>query len=754
MSLSANQLVNLFKKNLTFKEITSSICYSISTVLKVDSCAIFTIERHNLYTLEASTLNPLLSRLIHLNIDSDALGKVVKTKEALLIKDITQHSSQSILQSLSIKKLHCIFTAPIIHQGKVIGLISIQNKKINSLNETIQAELITICANISSLFKKEHDKEEVNEKIETSLSHKSTVVFSGTGLTSGACIGTAIATYNVIDISSIPDKKCQSTSEVKDFQNAVDKVNLDLKAMAKTIESIASKDESALFDAYTQIIFSDTFYNDIIKQIKSGIWVQSAIKKTVSRLVATFQTTNDAYLRERASDLKDIAKRILIQLSKTSQKKCNFPTQTILIAQEITPSMLAEVPKGHLKAIISENGTENSHVAILARAIGIPFIIGFESLPISYLDHKEIIVDASTGKVYIHPNKGLLKAYKRLLRYEQHILIKLRENLHLPSETKDNHHIQIQANVGLVADLDNAMRNHAEGIGLYRTEIPFMTRDNFPSEEEQRIIYSQFMNSYPNHSVTIRILDIGADKSLPYFSIREENPALGWRGIRILLDQEDLFLIQVRAMIRASIKYNNLKILLPMITETKEIRKAIKLIKYAYNELASENYKIQMPKIGIMLEVPAMVYQINDIAKDINFISIGSNDLTQYFMAIDRNNQKVAHIYNQLHPAMIKLFNEITKITNQHMIQLSICGEIASNPIAIPLLIGLGIKTLSMNSISIPQTKWIIRNIDYSDCVSLTREVLTLSDPDALKVKLVNFFHHNKLNEVIRINTK
>ena len=751
MSLCQNQL-NLFQKNSSLKEITTKLSFNIKSELKVNSCTIFILEKYNVYTLETSTLNPLLSRLIHLNIDTDAIGKVVKTKEAQLIKNSKTYAIPSILQSLSTNSLCCIYTAPIIQQGNVIGLISIQNIRENSINESTQTALTTICANISSSFKKELDKEEVNEKIETALPQKSTIVFSGKGVTPGASIGIAIAAYNIVDIDSIPNKLTQNDHEVSEFTSAVKNVSIELKAMAKTIESAASKDESALFEAYTQIMFSDRFYNAIIKQIDSGIWVQSAIKNTVNKLVATFQTTNDAYLKERASDLKDIARRILLQLSKKPQK-CNFPINTILISHEITPSMLAEVPKGHLKAIISENGTENSHAAILARAIGIPFILGFESLPISYLDRKEIIVDASIGKIYIHPSTGLLKAYKRLLKHEQSILSKLQTVTHLPSETIDHKFISIQANVGLVADLDNALKNNAKGIGLYRTEIPFMTRDNFPSEEEQRIIYTQFMHSYPNDLVTIRILDVGADKSLPYFSIQEENPALGWRGIRIMLDQEDLFLTQIRAMIRASEKYNNLKILLPMITEVKEVRKAIKLIKYAYKELSNENYSINMPKIGVMIEVPAIVFQLESIIKDIDFISIGSNDLTQYLMAIDRNNQKVSNLYNQLHPSMIQIFKKIADIANTYNVDLSICGEIATNPIAIPLLLGLGIATLSMNSISIPQAKWIIRHIYYSDCQALAIEVLQLSESKDIEKKLIHFFNSNQLHNTILINT-
>lgn len=753
---SWQQQLNIFNTHNTLPEIVKELSHSIQKKLDVDACSIFTLEKDNIYNLDATTLTPLLGGLIHINIDSDAVGSIVKRKEALLIKNLYKDKNRpnTILQSFTKQKLYTFFGVPIIYKSSVIGVVIIQTAKVNAINESTQAALVTLCTNISEPFETALGKEEVEEKIEVAAPKNEMVSFDGKGLTTGATIGKAIARYNIFDIDSIPDKKNQSDDEVTEFKEAVKIVKKDLMEMAKTIESLATKEESALFTAYAQIIMSNRFYHAIIEQIGSDVWVQTAIKKVVKKQVAVFQDMDDPYLRERASDLRDIAKRILLQLQKKTPAKRNYPSNTILVAQEITPSMFADVPKGRLKAIVSERGTENSHVAILARAIGIPFVIGVQSLPISYLDGKEIIVDAYVGKIYVTPGKGLIKAYQRLLKREEEMLSQLKDTVLLPCFTADDKPITLQANVGLVADLDIALENNAQGIGLYRTEIPFMIREKFPSEEEQRIIYNQFLHAFPDQTVTLRTLDIGADKSLPYFYVKEDNPALGWRGIRMMLDQQDLFLTQIRAMLRASEKYHNLKILLPMITEVDEITITTTLVQRAHQELLEEGFTIQMPKIGVMVEVPSIIYQLPAVLKLVDFISVGSNDLTQYLLAIDRNNQKVAAQYDQLHPAVIQALQHINQLVGDTYEDISICGEMASNPLAIPLLVGMGFTTLSMNAINILKAKWIIKHLSYTQCQKLAQHILTLTNKEEIHQHLSDFLIENELGGMIRVGNR
>ncbi len=312
-------------------------------------------------------------------------------------------------------------------------------------------------------------------------------------------------------------------------------------------------------------------------------------------------------------------------------------------------------------------------------------------------------------------------------------LVSLRDK---PAETSDSYRVSLQVNTGLAMDAGLSMSVGAEGVGLYRSEVPFMSRDRFPSEDEQTIIYRQTLKAFAPRQVTMRTLDIGGDKLLSYFPIEEDNPYLGWRGIRITLDHPDVFLVQVRAMMRASEELNNLRIMLPMITNLSEIEEASYLIEQAFEELLEEEYHIEKPKIGVMIEIPAAAYLAREMAKRVDFISVGSNDLTQYLLAVDRNNARVATLYDSLHPAMLRVLLKIVEGGHGAGVEVSICGEMASDPLAVILLIAMGFDTLSMNSASLPRIKWIIRNFAIANARKILAEVLEFEHPAEIRLHL------------------
>ncbi|MFZ4077713.1 MAG: putative PEP-binding protein, partial [Legionellaceae bacterium] len=348
------------------------------------------------------------------------------------------------------------------------------------------------------------------------------------------------------------------------------------------------------------------------------------------------------------------------------------------------------------------------------------------------------------------PPKILLSEYKQLAQEEDELnqsLISLREK---PAETSDSHRISLQVNMGLAMDAGLSMSVGAEGVGLYRSEIPFMSRDCFPSEDEQYIIYRQLLKAFSPRKVTMRTLDIGGDKILPYFPIEEENPYLGWRGLRITLDHPDVFLLQARAMMRASQDLNNLKILLPMVTTLHEVDEAIYLIDQAYHELIEEHHTIQKPEVGVMIEVPAAVYQARELAKRVDFLSVGSNDLTQYMLAVDRNNARVAGLYDALHPAMLQTLLKIVEGGHAAGVEVSICGEMASDPYAVILLLAMGFDTLSMNSTSLPRIKWVIRSFSMANARRILADVLELEHASDIRLHLQKALEREGLGGLIR----
>lgn len=719
-------------------------------ILNVGACSIFISDREGkVYTLSASTLIPAIkSGMIYIDVEDDLLGQVSLREEALIISDISKISKYTVLRTLSRSRFKSLLAAPVIHRGEVIAIIALQLTDGNKITENLQTDVATLCANLSLPLNRAINIEGVSERIEEQP--ENSMRFDGISANDGVQKGTAVARYNITDIEKIPDKPSQAEDEEKLFINAVEDVKESLKDMLQRVTLLTGKQEAQLFEAYLQMIDSSRFYDAIINYIRQGVWLQSAIKRVVIEQAKIFEQMSEPYLVERASDIRDLGKRILLALENKNLKQSHYSIDTILVASEVTASMIAETPKGQLKAIISEHGSSYSHAAILARALSIPFVTGIKALPVGFIDGKEVIVDAYVGRIYIQPGKRLKVAYDRLIKYESQKAAELQAIKGLPSMTLDGFKVALKANVGLIADLDMALNQGASGIGLYRSEVPFIIRERFPSENEQRIIYQQILSAFPEQPAVLRILDVGADKTLPYFYREEQNPALGWRGIRMLLDQSNLFLMQTRAMLKASLNHNNLHILLPMISNSEEIEESKLLIRQAYKEVVKEGFKINKPSVGIMIEVPSAVILSEQLMKMVDFVSIGSNDLAQYILAVDRTNEKVANLYNQLHPAVIRILYYLVKVAKKQHKTISLCGELGGNALATALLVGMGFDSLSMNASTLLKVKQVIRSVTRQQCRNVLKQVLKLTTSDEVHRYLENFLIENDLGGLIR----
>lgn len=413
-----------------------------------------------------------------------------------------------------------------------------------------------------------------------------------------------------------------------------------------------------------------------------------------------------------------------------------YPERTILVGEEITATMLAEVPRERLVAVVSASGSRSSHVAILARAMGVPSVVGADDLPVGRMDGRALIVDGYRGRVYLNPSEAVRSEYTRLAREEAELVAGLQGLRDLPAETPDGVRLPLYVNSGLISDVSTSLANGAEGIGLYRTEFPFMIRDRFPGEEEQRRIYRQVLEAFAPRPVVLRTLDVGGDKPLSYFPITEDNPFLGWRGIRITLDHPEIFMVQLRAMLHASAGLDNLRLLLPMVSQLAEVDEAKRLVERAYRELREKGENVVMPPLGVMVEVPSAVYQAEAIARRVDFLSIGSNDLTQYLLAVDRNNSRVAGLYDALHPAVLQAINNVVTAGHAQGKPVGICGEMAGDPVAAILLLGMGVDNLSMSVASLPRVKWALRNFTQQQARGLLSVALACEGADAVRLHL------------------
>jgi phosphotransferase system enzyme I (PtsP) len=457
-------------------------------------------------------------------------------------------------------------------------------------------------------------------------------------------------------------------------------------------------------------------------------WAPGALRQTIEEHARVFDAMDDPYLRERAADIRDLGRRVLLHLLQESPASVVYPHQTILVGDEVSAMQLAEVPQERLVGVISAKGSSSSHVAILARALGVPAVMGITDLPVTRLDGKNLIVDGYQGRIYIAPQQAVIDEYQRLADEERALGEELMGLSGMPAESLDGFHIPLYLNTGLLSDMSLFGVQEAEGIGLYRTEFPFMIRDRFPGEDTQYANYRKVLETFAPRPVVLRTLDIGGDKPLPYFPVDESNPFLGWRGVRISLDHPEIFLTQVRAMLRANSGLGNLHIMLPMVSTVGEVEELLELIKRAYRELVAEGYDITMPKTGVMIEVPAAVYKSAAIAKRVDFISVGTNDLTQYLLAVDRNNPRVAGIYNDLHPALLQALRQIVEGARQYNCPVGVCGEMAGNPTAAPLLLALGVDSLSMSAGSLLRVKRTIRTLRRKDAETWLQNALQMDN--------------------------
>jgi len=376
--------------------------------------------------------------------------------------------------------------------------------------------------------------------------------------------------------------------------------------------------------------------------------------------------------------------------------------------------------------------------------------MGVKDLPVGRLEGQTLIADGYRGDVYVNPTPLLRDEFVRLQVEESELVEGLKEIAGLPSVTPDGVVVPLYLNTGLISETEPAAYSHCDGVGLYRTEIPFLIREKFPGEEEQLRIYRQSLEAFAPRPVTLRTLDIGGDKMLPYFPVYEDNPFLGWRGIRITLDHPEIFLTQLRAMLRASVGLDNLNILLPMVSTTTELDLAITFINQAINELIEEGEKIHRPPIGVMIEVPSAVYQIRAMAKRVDFFSIGTNDLTQYLLAVDRNNPRVANLYQSLHPAVLRAVQQVVGDAHQLGKPVSVCGEMAGDPAAVLALLGLGVDSLSMSVSSLPRVKWVIRSFSQQEARELLEQVWAIDDPAAIRALYNGVLEQGGLGGLVR----
>lgn len=735
-----------------FPEALDIMVKRIANALATQACSIFLLDRqHGEYVLVATQgLNKNAISKVRVPINKGLIGLVGEREEPINIDDATQHPRFLHVAEIQEDVYRAFLGTPIIYHRRVLGVLIAQQEEPRKYDEAEEAFLVTLATQLAAIISHAEATGELNSLL-LSSKEKHESVYSGVPGAPGISMGIGVIVYVPSDLDAVPDRLPEDISEeISLLEHAFSCVREDLRLLSERLYPSLPMEERALFDVYQRILDSSELGKEVSEKIEAGNWAPGALREVIQFHVRRLETLDNEYMRERAEDIKDLGSRILAYLQKNDRAAPQYKEKTILIGESISATDLAEVPEGCLAGVISTKGSSSSHVAILARAMSVPTVMGVGDAPISDWQDKEIVVDGYFGQIYISPTETIRSEFQRLMEEEHLLDEKLEEIRDLPAISSDGYQVSLLVNTGLGADISISLAAGAEGVGLYRTEIPFLMRDRFPSGEEQRMIYRQLLASFAPRPVIMRTLDVGGDKPLPYFPIKEDNPFLGWRGIRITLDHPEIFLSQIRAMLRASEGLNNMRIMLPMISDVSEVDEAVRLIRRAHTEVTDEGFSIKMPQIGVMVEVPSAVYQARALAKRVDFLSVGTNDLTQYILAVDRNNPRVASLYDSLHPAVLRALIQVVENGHQEGKHVSICGEMSGDPAAAILLLAMGFDSLSMNASSIGRIKWIVRHFTKKKAAKLLQEVLSMESAVVIRSHMELALERAGLGNLIR----
>ncbi|UXR78955.1 MULTISPECIES: phosphoenolpyruvate--protein phosphotransferase [unclassified Staphylococcus] len=555
--------------------------------------------------------------------------------------------------------------------------------------------------------------------------------------------GVAIAkAYMLVepDLSYSQETTEDPSGEVQKFNNALNNAKIELTKIRNNAEEQLGPDKAAIFDAHLLVLDDPELINPIESMIKDDkASAPHALTAVTQNFITIFESMDNEYMKERAADIRDVSKRVLAHILGVELPNPSIIDESVVIvAHDLTPSDTAQLNKQYVQGFVTNIGGRTSHSAIMSRSLEIPAVVGTKTITESVKQGDMIIVDGLTGDVIINPSQDEVRAYqqKRDMYFEDREALKqLRDE---PSTTIDGKHVELAANIGTPNDLEGVKNNGAEGIGLYRTEFLYMGRDNMPTEDEQFEAYKKVLEEMDGKRVVVRTLDIGGDKELPYLNLPEEmNPFLGYRAIRLCLDQPDIFRPQLRALLRASV-YGKLNIMFPMVATVQEFRDAKALLLEEKENLKNEGVEVSDDiELGIMVEIPSTAALADIFAKEVDFFSIGTNDLIQYTMAADRMSERVSYLYQPYNPSILRLVKQVIDASHKEGKWTGMCGEMAGDETAIPLLLGLGLDEFSMSATSILKARRQIKGLSTTEMTQLADRAMNCATVDEV-ITLVN----------------
>lgn len=721
--------------------LVTDICLAMDT----EVCSVYLADhdRRCYYLMATKGLKKPRGRTITLAFDEGIVGLVGRLAEPINLADAQKHPSFKYVPAVKEERFRAFLGVPIIQRRQLLGVLVVQQREHRQFDESEESFLVTLATQMAGILSQSQLAALFGQYRQTRI--RALPASPGVAIAEGWMDSTLPLMEQVSEASTL-----DTISERERLTAALEEASNEFRRYSKRFAAGAQKETAAIFDLYSHLLTDARLRRELYGEVDKGSVAEWAVKKVVEKFAEQFASLTDGYLKERAGDLRSLGQRLLFHLDDNIQSPNTWPERFILVADELSATTLAELPQSRLAGVVVRDGAANSHAAIMVRALGIPTVMGADIQP-SVLHRRTLIVDGYRGELLVDPETVLLQEYQRLISEENELSRLAEDDVDSPAALKSGERVQVMLNAGLSPEHEEKLGSRIDGIGLYRTEIPFMLQSGFPSEEEQVAQYQGMLQMFNEKPVTLRTLDVGADKQLPYMPISEENPCLGWRGIRITLDQPEIFLVQVRAMLRANAASGNLSILLPMITSIDEVDEARRLIDRAGREVEEVlGYELPKPRLGIMVEVPSMVFMLGHLASRVDFISVGTNDLTQYLLAVDRNNTRVASLYDSLHPAMLRTLQLIAAETERYGIDLCLCGEMAGDPMCVALLVGMGYRHLSMNGRSVARVKYLLRHITLEEVQLLAQRSLEAQLATEVRHQVASFMERRGMGGLIR----
>ncbi len=737
MEVSYQRLLQEVSVASNLSEMSDIIARRVKEALGLDAFAVYLIDN------DASEYVPMGSagivgscgRLERLDRHTGLLGLVDERKELVTLTGPAAHPPEHPLIAEDHAPFEAFVGMPLVHLQRVIGLLIGWKKAPRKFEPNELTFIVTVASLLASTVGDAIATDEVEHLLRGVPRERDFV--EGAAAAPGLTVGIATVLKPTARPTVIAGARVEDASvEEAALRAAIAAACRELESDGNRLAVALAGDARELVDAHLFLLRDDVLLTDTVQRIRAGSSASWAWQETISHHVRAFERMADAAFRAKADDIRELGQRVLPKLESGQSEARTHPERCILVADRVSITDIAAVPAGYLAGIVCRHGSALSHMAILARALGVPAVVRLGALPSSLIDGCTMAIDGDLGRVYVNPSPATVDFFEKARAERSARTEAFAAQRGLPARTPDGVSVPLLANIGLPSDVDAALSGEADGVGLLRTEYQFLLHEGFPIEEEQYLHYLNILKSLAPKPVTVRTLDVGGDKILPYFPISEDNPMLGCRGIRFSLAHPEIFLIQLRALLRANAIHGNLQVLFPMISRVSELDAVLHLLDRAHHELLEEGTPSAVPKVGIMVEVPSAVYLTKRLADRVAFFSIGSNDLAQYILAADRTNAEVANPDDALHPAVLDAMYRVVIDAHEQNRPVSVCGELAGDPAGALVLLGLGVDTLSMSPAALERVKRVIRTFTAERARALAMQSLGLDDGLAVRQHL------------------